>query len=212
MVVTADRRPAADQARPCYTTSASFLRAPRRRQDVAGILVAMAVTDAPPKFAADRTLMRLARWLRLMGADVLCEPHARAVEMLAMARRHGRPLLTRDKGLRAARDVLYVENHHIRDQLREVIAHYPFDPLAFAFTRCSRCNALLHEVARDAMLVRLPPFVYASHEKFAVCDGCGQVYWNSTHPERARREIAAALNVPTSRAHESAMCIKPAGR
>jgi uncharacterized protein len=147
--------------------------------------------DAPPKFAADRTLMRLARWLRLMGADVLCEAPASAAEMLKIAREQGRPMLTRDKRLRTADDVLYIESHRFRDQIREVMARYPFDPQRFAFTRCSRCNATLREVGRDTMLRRVPPFVYASHDKFAVCDGCGRVYWDATHPERARRELAA---------------------
>lgn len=146
--------------------------------------------DAPPKFAADRTLSRLARWLRLMGADVLCDALRNAPEMLAVARVDGRPMLTRDKRLRAAADVLYLESDRFRDQIREVMRRYPFNPQRFAFTRCSRCNVTLHEVARDAMLVRVPPFVYASQEKFAVCDGCGRIYWDATHRERARRELS----------------------
>ena len=36
----------------------------------------MEETPDIPRFAADRTLMRLAKWLRLMGADVLCEEGA----------------------------------------------------------------------------------------------------------------------------------------
>jgi uncharacterized protein len=126
----------------------------------------------------------------------VCEAHPSAAEMLALARLQGRPMLTRDKRLRTADDVLYIESHQFRDQLREVMARYPFDAQRFAFTRCSRCNAILCEVARDAMLMRVPPFVYASHEKFAVCDGCGRVYWDATHPQRARLELAATLGEP----------------
>lgn len=151
----------------------------------------MAETDEPPKFAADRTLVRLARWLRLMGADVLCEDSLSAAETLKLAREQDRPMLTRDKRLRTAPDVLYIESHLFRDQIREVMARYPFDPRRFAFTRCSRCNGTLRHVGRDAMLRRVPPFVYASHERFAVCDRCGRVYWDATHPERALRELAA---------------------
>jgi uncharacterized protein len=151
----------------------------------------MPTTGEPPKFAADRTLMRLARWLRLIGADVLCDPTLNATAMLSQARAQGRPMLTRDKRLRTAPDVLYLQSDRFRDQLREVISHYPFDPRRFAFSRCSRCNGILHQVARDALLTRVPTFVYASHETFAVCDGCGHVYWDATHPERARRELAA---------------------
>src|SRR5689334_5144346 len=77
------------------------------------------IAEQAPKFAADRMLRRLARWLRLMGADVLCDSAFSGAEILRLARVEARPLLTRDKRLRTAPDVLYVENHLFRDQLRE---------------------------------------------------------------------------------------------
>jgi uncharacterized protein with PIN domain len=148
------------------------------------------VRDAP-KFAADRMLKRLARWLRLMGADVICDDSISGAELLRLARSEGRPLLTRDKRLRTAPDVLYIEGHLFREQIREVMRRYPFDPHRLAFTRCSFCNELLKEVPRDAVARRVPPFVYATHEKFAVCDQCGRVHWDASHVERAMREIDA---------------------
>ena len=151
----------------------------------------MAEADDIPKFAADRMLKRLARWLRLMGADVVCDEARSGAETLKLARAQGRPLLTRDKRLRTAPDALYIESHLFREQIREVMARYPFDPRRHAFTRCSECNQVLREVSRDAVVRRVPPFVYAAHEKFALCDGCGRVYWGATHLERATRELAA---------------------
>ncbi len=149
------------------------------------------IAQQAPKFAADRMLMRLARWLRLMGADVICDQALSGAEILRLARGQGRPLLTRDKRLRTASDVLYIESHLFRDQIREVMDRYPFDPRRFAFTRCSFCNQLLKEVPREAVARRVPPFVYATHEKFAVCEQCGRVHWAATHVERAMREIEA---------------------
>jgi uncharacterized protein len=143
----------------------------------------------PPKFAADRMLKRLARWLRLMGADVICDDTATGAETLHLARAEGRAMLTRDKRLRTAPDVLYIESHLFRDQIREVLRHYPFDPSSLAFTRCSFCNEILKQVPREALVRRVPPFVYAAHETFAVCDRCGRVHWDASHVERARREI-----------------------
>jgi uncharacterized protein with PIN domain len=147
--------------------------------------------DRPPKFAADRTLIRLVRSLRLLGADVLCDDSLSAAEMLLLAREQNRPMLTRDKRLRTAADALYLEGHSFREQLLEVLARHPFDPHRFAFTRCSRCNATLQIVPRDAMHRRIPPFVYATHEQFAVCNGCGRVYWDATHHERALLELVS---------------------
>jgi uncharacterized protein with PIN domain len=98
-------------------------------------------------------------------------------------------MLTRDKRLRTAPDVLYIEGHLFRDQIREVMARFPFDTRRWAFTRCSVCNELLKQVSREAVMRRVPPFVYASHEKFAACERCGRIYWDATHLERALREL-----------------------
>lgn len=149
------------------------------------------MAEEPPRFAADRMLARLARWLRLMGADVLHDDSLSGAELVRRARAEGRPILTRDKRLRTAPDALFIENHLFRDQLREVMERFPFDPHRFAFTRCSRCNEILRRAPRDAVARRVPPFVYASHEEFAVCERCGRIYWDATHMRRAGREIDA---------------------
>jgi len=151
----------------------------------------MEETHDIPKFAADRTLVRLAKWLRLMGADVLCEDSLSSADTLHLAREQGRHMLTRDKRLRTAPDVLYIESHLFRDQIREVMARYPFDPRRFAFTRCLVCNEPLRTVAREVVARRVPPFVFAAHEKFALCPHCNRIYWDATHPARAMREIDA---------------------
>ncbi|HKV54725.1 MAG TPA: Mut7-C RNAse domain-containing protein [Candidatus Binataceae bacterium] len=147
--------------------------------------------EQAPRFAVDRMLKRLARWLRLMGADVICDEALSGAETLRLAREQGRPLLTRDKRLRTADDVLYIEGHLFRDQIREVMARYPFDPRRFAFTRCSNCNDLLKRVSRETVARRVPPFVYAAHESFAECERCGRILWDASHVERAMREIDA---------------------
>jgi uncharacterized protein len=147
--------------------------------------------ESAPKFAADRMLARLARWLRLLGADVLFDPSLGGDKLLRRARAEGRVTLTRDKRLRTASDALYLEGNLFRDQLREVLARFPFDPRRGAFTRCSHCNELLAEARRDTVVRRVPPFVYASQERFARCPRCGRIYWGATHPERIRREFDA---------------------
>jgi uncharacterized protein len=151
------------------------------------------IDEQAPKFAADRMLIRLARWLRLMGADVVCDSALSGAEILRRARENGRPLLTRDKRLRTAPDALYIESHLFRDQIREVMGRYPFDPRRFAFTRCSSCNRLLKQVPRDTVMRRVPPFIYAAHENFAVCEHCNRVHWDASHVEKARREIETLI-------------------
>jgi uncharacterized protein with PIN domain len=146
-----------------------------------------------PRFAADRMVARLARWLRLMGADVLYDPELGGSELLRRARAEARTVITRDKRLRTAPDVIYLRSNATRDQLSEVLRARPFDPRTHALTRCSSCNRLLQAIDRDLVARRVPPFVFASHERFAFCPECGRIYWEATHVERMRAEIDALL-------------------
>lgn len=137
-----------------------------------------------PRLAVDRMLMRLARWLRLLGVDVIADASSSGTELLKIARAENRILVTRDKRLRTATDVFFVEGNTIRSQLREAVRRFGLDPTTLALTRCSRCNHVLTPVARELLVRRVPPYVYASHDRFSECEGCGRIYWSETHPER----------------------------
>ncbi len=140
--------------------------------------------DETPRLAVDRMLLRLARWLRLLGADVIADASLTGAALLRVARADNRILLTRDKRLRTAPDVFFVESNSIRDQLREAVRRFNLDPRVIALTRCSRCNTVLTNVARELVSRRVPPYVFAGHDHFAECARCGRIYWPETHPAR----------------------------
>lgn len=142
------------------------------------------------RFAADRMLARLARWLRLCGVDVTHDSSLGGAELLHAARRDQRFVLTRDKRLRTAPDALYLRSEKLREQLHEVLHRFGIDPAQGALTRCSRCNHLLHEVDRERARTRVPPYVFQTQDRFCECPGCGKIYWRATHPERILAEIA----------------------
>lgn len=145
--------------------------------------------EAIVKFAADRMLARVARWLRILGADTIFDQSIDGAAMLKLARTEGRVMLTRDKRLKTAPDVLFLNSNNFREQMREVLTRYPFDVLDNAFSRCSRCNTPLIKVNREVVRRRVPPFVYASNAKFSECPNCAHIYWGGTHPERIIREV-----------------------
>ena len=156
------------------------------REDIFSVISSLVTVNEPQKLAADRMLMRLARWLRLLGADVITDPSLTGAELLRVARTDDRILITRDKRLRTASDVIFIESNSFRDQLREVTLRLGLDARAIAFTRCSQCNHLLVPVARELVGRRVPPYVFASHDRFSECEGCGRIYWPETHPARIR--------------------------
>lgn len=144
--------------------------------------------EAIVKFAADRMLARLARWLRLLGIDTSFDESIDGAAMLKLARAEGRILLTRDKRLKTASDVLFLRSNRLHDQLREISSHFPLGAQA-ALSRCSRCNSPLMVVDREIVRMRVPPFVYANNEKFFECPSCAHIYWSGTHPARISAEI-----------------------
>lgn len=153
----------------------------------------MGETGEGPRFAVDRMLGRLARWLRVLGHDVAYGSHLGGRTAAGCARRDGRILLTRDT--RLLRDPhlpphLFITSDHFRDQLREVAARYPLGT-GSCFRRCLECNRLLEEVPRERARDRVPPFVWAASPRFLCCTGCGRFFWPATHQEHMRRELAA---------------------
>jgi hypothetical protein len=155
------------------------------------------VPEEAPRFAVDRMLGRLARWLRVLGHDVAYGPHLGGRTVVGCARRDGRILLTRDTRLLRDRHLpphLFIASDAFRDQLREVAARYPLGTPA-RFRRCLDCNRLLEEVGREHVRDRVPPYVWATNERFLSCAHCGRLYWPATHQDHMRRELAS-LGLP----------------
>jgi uncharacterized protein with PIN domain len=147
---------------------------------------------AVPRFVADKTLGRLARWLRIVGCDVLYGSNFSGRGLLTAARRDGRIVLTRDRRAARRRDMppfLLIEDDRFREQLRQVIGTYGIDPTATLFHRCVDCNAELAEVDRESVKDEVPPYVFATQKAFRRCPRCRHVFWDATHVDRVRREL-----------------------
>jgi uncharacterized protein len=151
-------------------------------------------SHTPSRFVADKTLGRLARWLRILGCDVLYGTNFSGAGLLAAARREGRIILTRDRRVTRGREAppfLLIADDGFRAQLRQVVDAFAIDATAELFRRCVDCNTELAVVQRDEVSGRVPEFVFATQQSFRRCPRCGHLYWEATHVERVRRELAA---------------------
>ena len=138
------------------------------------------------KFAADRMLGRLAKWLRAIGQDVICGQHLSGYGLIRVARAENRLILTRDRGLKKKQppDFLFIESDHYREQLLQVIQACGLRPLVNAFRRCLECNIVLEPRSKMSVEEIVPPYVFSTQENFSWCPGCRRIYWPATHHQR----------------------------
>jgi uncharacterized protein len=145
-----------------------------------------------PKFAADRMLGKLAKWLRILGQDVIYGPHLTGYGLIRAARAEERLILTRDRRLKQKQPppLIMIASDHHREQLRQVIDTCQLEIGAAVFTRCVQCNALLNPKARETVEALVPPYVYATQDTFSWCPVCRRIYWPATHHQRMLEELS----------------------
>jgi uncharacterized protein with PIN domain len=135
-------------------------------------------------FVADAMVGKLARWLRLTGADVLYNASWDDPELLAIARSGGRVLLTRDVPLASGSGEprrLLVESNDFREQLVQVVTACGLDPWKRLFTRCMDCNSPLRPALREEARHKAPPYVFSTQDGFKWCPQCDKILWHGTH-------------------------------
>ncbi len=147
------------------------------------------------RFIADAHLGGLARLLRLAGFDTLYDNGYDDAEIVAIAAREARIILSRDIELLKRREVThgcYVRAIKAEAQFREIITRLDLRRAMQPFTLCLSCNAPLHPVDKSEVLARLPPRVRDTQERFSTCDVCGRVFWEGSHWRSMSRVLAEA--------------------
>lgn len=147
-------------------------------------------------FIADSNVGKLARWLRMMGYDVLFFKHIDDSHLVRMAVDEGRVILTRDRGVMRRRHVangstraILTSSDDPREQLRQVVREMGLDHRPRQFTRCLECNEPLVARTRDEVKDLVPPYVFKTQTQYMQCPSCRRVYWRGTHWQRMKREL-----------------------
>jgi hypothetical protein len=148
------------------------------------------------RFIVDAMLGRLARWLRILGFDVLYVKDVSDDELVELAHREERVLLTKDTHLLREKKV----NGHLvqarawEDQVREVVEEFHLRDLVAPFSRCLECNQVLEAIEKERVAQIVPDLIYEIQNEFMICPGCDHVYWNGTHVERMNKKLTRILS------------------
>jgi uncharacterized protein len=147
-----------------------------------------------PRFAVDRMLGRLARWLRVLGFDAAYRAELPAARLLTLAAREDRIVLTRDARLRCPRGrarIVQIRSDRFRDQLRELDRVFPLGGLGARAARCVECNLELDILPVERVPQQVPAYVRETQREFQQCARCRRIYWPATHRARMEAEVAA---------------------
>ncbi|MFC1856648.1 Mut7-C RNAse domain-containing protein [Thermodesulfobacteriota bacterium] len=144
------------------------------------------------KFAAEKTLGKLTKWLRLLGFDTVYEQDT-SYEMFREALKSGYIFLTRTTRFRDAHllpKVIFINSDLYADQLKEVILALGISRSDLAlFSRCLSCNLPIKKVDKNAMYGKVPDYIWETHDSFQICTRCGRVYWPGSHTEQSQERI-----------------------
>lgn len=144
------------------------------------------------RFLCDHMLGTLARWLRLLGYDTAYPVALVDDELVTLAEGEKRVLLTRDKELAAqgGARVLFVLSDNLDEQIRQVLTVLTPE-VGEPMSRCSVCNGVLADVARDVARDEVPEGAWRRHDRFWRCPSCGKFYWRGTHWAQMQPRIDA---------------------
>ena len=143
------------------------------------------------KFAADRMLGRLAKWLRIIGQDVIYGQHLSGRGLVRAATQERRVMLTRDRSIRRWNPdrCIFIRDDHFRGQLKQVVEACGLDPFAGLLTRCVECNEPLRPTVKEQIADTVPPYVLETQDVFSICPGCRRVFWAATHQQLMVEEL-----------------------
>jgi uncharacterized protein with PIN domain len=163
-------------------------------------MVRRATTQPPLGFAVDHMLIKLGKYLRIVGLDAAWDERLSTRLLVLCANAEGRVLLTRNGRLDEARPHPRWSLHLGADdsvaQLRHVLSTFGIDPLARLFTRCIRCNVELEELCElGEHGLHLLPAVRARYQRFWRCPRCATVFWHGSHVRNTCRKLGLAQPV-----------------
>ena len=146
----------------------------------------------------DDQLGKLARWLRIIGQDVFYKNRLEDSELIDVAVRESRFILTRDLRLSKILEDRSIPHHIVLEnypahQLKEVVAKFSDRIKIRVFSRCTECNLVLEPVDKEKVMDRIPPFVLKTQTRFRQCPGCKKVFWAATHRTHVDEQLVHLL-------------------
>ncbi|WP_238587906.1 Mut7-C ubiquitin/RNAse domain-containing protein [Fluoribacter gormanii] len=149
-----------------------------------------------PRFILDVHLGKLAKYLRLLGFDVVYENKLTDEFIIQCSKKECRIILTRDVGILKNKSVTYghwMHNTNPEKQVGEVLMQFRLINQCNPFTRCLTCNGLLKKVNKTEISEKLPKLTQKHYQTFMQCESCKKIYWEGSHYIKLRNWVKKIL-------------------
>jgi uncharacterized protein with PIN domain len=149
-----------------------------------------------PRFVLDAHLGKLAKYLRMLGFDTLYRNDFMDSDIIEVALREKRIILTRDKPLLKSKKIrhgYYVRATEKHEQLNEVVQKFDLFNQFKSFTRCMTCNAVLVRKKKEEIIHKIDQETASIFDEFYYCPVCDKVFWKGSHFERMEKLILSLL-------------------
>ncbi|WP_372640771.1 Mut7-C RNAse domain-containing protein [Ancylomarina sp.] len=143
-------------------------------------------------FVVDTHLGKLAKYLRMLGFDTLYRSDIGDDEIIAVAKKEKRIILTRDKSLLRSKEIshgYFVRSTEKHEQLREVVDKFDLRSQFKSFTRCITCNTSLVKTDKEEIRNRVEEDIFRIFNAFFYCKQCDKLYWKGSHFKRMETYI-----------------------
>ena len=138
-------------------------------------------------FAVDMNVGKMATLLRMAGFDTFYRNDISDSDLIAVALREKRILLSKDTDLLKRKEVVFgylVREIHPEKQLAEIVHLYGIKEQFKPLSRCLRCNGELQPVGKQEIIDQLEPLTKKYYDSFRRCRGCGKIYWPGSHRDK----------------------------
>ena len=146
-------------------------------------------------------LGKLTRWLRMLGHNVKYSNKLDDAQLIMIAKKETRILLTRDlklcqqasaKGV----DAFYLEGKAETEKLAEIAKRFKIKlEIDMTTSRCPKCNAQVKTIPKEKVADRVEKSTFAYCNEFWECPKCGQIYWQGAHWTRIREKLEKAKEI-----------------
>lgn len=157
-------------------------------------------TMTETRFTVDHMLIRLGKYLRIIGCDAVWDQQVRTHELIARANAEGRIFLTRNTHIaeqypHPANLFVLHETDPVK-QFQIVVAEFRLDSQEHLFSKCIRCNVFLEKIAdKESIRAFVHPNVFDRFADFFTCPQCGTVFWKGTHVANTCRKLGLQHSV-----------------